>query len=374
VQLKTAFKTYLALPLFSGERTVSDAAEAQREKFDTSLREYLQMPWDNTAEHLFKLDILRNKGVELDRALAQIANFDITAAEHLGIEISSIRAQSLYLKIILDFISILLAVFGTIFAIRVKNLSVKHIATKAEELEVFAGRIAHDLINPLGSILLATTLLERGPTPEEKNKHNERIRITANRMNRVIEDLLNFARAGAKPDLDARADVGEMIENTLVAAKLDAEKNNIRLQAEAIPTPLFVACPSGILGSVLINLIRNALAYVIDGHQPIPQVTVRAKDGYSVVYVEVEDNGPGVAPDKEKLIFQPYTRDNSRVHALSLGIGLATVKRLVETYGGKVGVKSSYGNGSRFWFELPKASPKSVSDLRPDSSVRALQI
>jgi len=73
------------------------------------------------------------------------------------------------------------------------------------------------------------------------------------------------------------------------------------------------------------------------------------------VRVEVADTGPGLPPGSEQLVFEPFRRAGNS-HLPGLGIGLATVKRIVEAYGGRLGVWSTPGRGSTFWFELPEAA------------------
>src|SRR5262249_41145284 len=111
-----------------------------------------------------------------------------------------------------------------------------------------------------------------------------------------------------------------------------------------------VACERGILASVASNLIRNAIKFM--GEKEERRVVVRVEGDDKAVRVEVADTGPGLLPGTEELIFQPYSRVGNRP-GNGLGLGLATVKRLVEAHGGRVGVHSVPSVGATFWFELP---------------------
>jgi signal transduction histidine kinase len=99
--------------------------------------------------------------------------------------------------------------------------------------------------------------------------------------------------------------------------------------------------------------VRNALTHLDAG--PGKRVDILAADAGDRVRIEVRDTGPGLAPGTEARVFEPYVRGPGTAQP-GLGLGLATVKRIVETHGGTVGVESRVGVGCRFWMELPRAA------------------
>ncbi|MDF2695692.1 MAG: sensory transduction histidine kinase, partial [Labilithrix sp.] len=118
------------------------------------------------------------------------------------------------------------------------------------------------------------------------------------------------------------------------------------------PTATVVACSTGVLVSLVSNLLENAIKYM--GNAPVKRVTVHVHEADGRVRFEVRDTGPGVAPSLKDRIFDPYVRAGES-GVPGLGLGLATVRRLVEAHGGSVGVRPNEGGaGSIFWFELPK--------------------
>jgi signal transduction histidine kinase len=106
-----------------------------------------------------------------------------------------------------------------------------------------------------------------------------------------------------------------------------------------------------VLTNIVSNLAQNAVKYMADSE--LKRITVRAIDRGELVRVEMEDTGPGLPAGLEAKVFEPYVRAEGLTQP-GLGLGLATVKRLCEAHGGNVGVRSTRGAGSVFWFELPK--------------------
>ena len=125
-------------------------------------------------------------------------------------------------------------------------------------------------------------------------------------------------------------------------------ERHAELRIEETPD-VAVACSPGVLLSVLGNLLRNGLKYL--GDAETREVLLRVRQRRGRVLFEVEDTGPGIPPSLGMRIFEPYIR-GPNTGAPGIGLGLATVKRLVESHGGTLGVRSGARGGALFWFEL----------------------
>jgi signal transduction histidine kinase len=166
----------------------------------------------------------------------------------------------------------------------------------------------------------------------------------------IVDGLLTFARSGAKPAPGARAGVRAAIADVVENAQPAADAKEIAIRIDPFDDAE-VACTRGALDSILSNLIGNAIQ-----NSPASSgctVTIAARDRGDSMRVEVADTGDGLPPNVERAIFEPYYR--ARRGGGGLGLGLATVKRLVDAHGGTVGVRRNVERGCTFWFDLPKA-------------------
>ena len=224
---------------------------------------------------------------------------------------------------------------------------------RASELDMFAGRVAHDLRAPLTIIELKSSSGRRTDSIDLLHEALERIARQGRRMSEMIDTLLAFAQSGARPGGEictSAADVVREVTSDHGSAIADL---GIQLAVEPIAN-VALACSPSMLGVILSNLVRNAAKYMGNGSGGVRRITVRGRERLDRVRFEVEDTGPGLPAGGEKVVFEPFVR-LSASSVGGIGLGLATVKRLTEAHGGRVGVDSVPGRGSRFWFEIPHA-------------------
>jgi signal transduction histidine kinase len=178
--------------------------------------------------------------------------------------------------------------------------------------------------------------------------------------------LLDFARAGGHAEPGARTDVRSVLSDLWPSLAADAERAHLELVVDTVP-PVMVGCSPGVYLSMVGNLTRNAIKYM--GDSKVRRITVRVTDERTQVRTEVVDTGPGIPDDMLPRLFELWFRGNHTGGPAGFGLGLATVKRLAEGHGGSVGVRSSLGAGSTFWFLLPHAGVVTADDIGGPSPV-----
>ena len=298
---------------------------------------------------------------QTDAATGTLQRLGETRAGLHATRILHTRQEATFIATLLGGLSLGIAFVATFLVLRVlrtrAEITRRYVRLQNErnaELEAFAGRVAHDLRDPLGAIALQLiAVTHRQPLKPELTPHFNAIDRQLTHMNQVIEALLEFARAGAAPAADARANIAEVLSSVLAGIRPRLE--NIRVELTVTPVPPFeIACTAGALSSVLANLLGNAAKFVVEGSELPRRIAVRVSEAAHMAHIEVEDNGPGIPPEAEQHIFEPFRRLNTTRQS-GFGLGLATVKKIVEAYHGRLGVWSRHAKGSIFWFELPKS-------------------
>jgi signal transduction histidine kinase len=231
------------------------------------------------------------------------------------------------------------------------------VARRAEELEQFAARVAHDVLGPLSSTRLAVDLATARVEDPAIRRALERGQRGVTRVSTIVNGLLRFARAGAQPEPGVVTLISGVIEGVMTDLETIAEEAGVTLRAAPVPHCAVPGNP-GVLVSVVENLARNAIKYM--GQRPVRTVDLRVSlrgtgaGAGTIVRLEVQDSGPGIAPELLHSVFDPHVRGRTQGQP-GIGLGLATVKRIVESHGGSVGVQSKLEEGSLFWCELPRA-------------------
>ena len=221
-----------------------------------------------------------------------------------------------------------------------------------EELEQFAYIASHDLQEPLRMVASYTELLGeryRGRLDEKADKYIAYAVDGAHRMQRLIQDLLAYARVSSQAKPLQPTDAGAVLAEVLIQLRPTIEKNRARIISDKLPV---VSADEGQLGQVLQNLIGNAVKFH-DGKPP--QIEVRAKRVGKMVQFSVADNGIGIAKENGGRIFQMFQRLHTREEYDGTGIGLTIAKRIVERHGGKIWFDSVPGTGTTFRFTMPSA-------------------
>lgn len=220
-----------------------------------------------------------------------------------------------------------------------------------EELEAFAYSLAHDLHAPLRAMDGFSRILmddHAGNLSEDGRRCAEMISDAARTMGRMIRDLLAYSRL-ARSDLPLEPlELPGIVERAKAQVAGDVQERKAKVVVEPLPPAIG---HDATLVQVFANLIGNGIKFV--PAERTPEIRVRAESANHWVRVWVEDNGIGIANEHRDRIFRVFERLHNVEDYAGTGIGLAIVKKGVERMGGKVGVESLPGHGSRFWVDLP---------------------
>ena len=288
---------------------------------------------------------------QLDTDIARIQDFDLLAASAAAVRIEDLVRLSTAASVTVALLTVTLTVLAGLLAIRIAHRYHRSLHDHADDLEQFAGRVAHDLRGPLASTCAAlhsAARLSSGRTREALDRGQHGLR----RLRRLVDDLLEFARAGAA-DRGVAADLGQVISDVVGDLSELAAEYRVELRVESLACAS-VACSRGVLTSIVQNLVQNAISHM--GPSEVRVVRVRAPAGGlgGRVRIEVEDSGPGIPEALGDAAFEPFVRGEAPEVAGS-GLGLATVKRFVTAHGGRVGFRPKPGRGTLFWLEMPRA-------------------
>ncbi len=172
-----------------------------------------------------------------------------------------------------------------------------------------------------------------------------RIMVAAERMDALIRDALNYSRAVRQELPLEPIDSGALLRGMLDSyPELQPSKAHIRIEGEL---PMVMANEAG-LTQCFSNLLGNAVKFVVPSQMPQVHIWAEAREEW--VRIWVADQGIGISPQMMPRIFDMFSRGSNTYEGT--GIGLALVRKVVQRMGGKVGVESEEGKGSRFWIEL----------------------
>jgi signal transduction histidine kinase len=241
----------------------------------------------------------------------------------------------------------------------------RNLAYANKDLESFSYSVSHDLKSPLRRVKGFADLLEKdagGRLDSVEREYLEVIKNESERMNRLIEGLLDFARIGHREIRFETVDLDKVVNGVIAGVKLEYPDREILWDIHPLPA---VDCDRELIKQVAENLIGNAVKFTRGRTPARIEVGVLPKnDGNEEVVFYVKDNGAGFDGSGATKLFNAFQRLHSEKEFEGTGIGLANVQRIIQKHGGKVWAEGEVDKGATFYFSLPscKRNEKSLAE------------
>jgi two-component system sensor histidine kinase/response regulator len=261
-------------------------------------------------------------------------------------------------------------------AVELEELN-RELASMSRFKTEFVSTMSHELRTPLGAIIGAAELLSQTKQDERGQITVQTIVEASGALLALINSVLDFSKIEAgKMELACEPfEIEPILEGAAGVLANRAREKNITLNAYIDPSIPAVLGDRDRVRQILLNLLGNAVKFTDDGRVAARAVSVKLSDDVVVVRFDVQDTGIGIPADVLPKLFEPFAqadRSASRRFA-GTGLGLSISKRLVELMGGAIGVESTSGVGSSFWFTVPfaRAPEAGVAQRRVPSGTAA---
>ncbi|MDO8206530.1 MAG: ATP-binding protein [Gallionella sp.] len=244
-------------------------------------------------------------------------------------------------------------------------------ANKAKS--VFLANMSHELRTPLNAILGFSSMMRKDPLLQHEQRENlDIINRSGEHLLTLINDVLEMAKieAGRVQLENAPFDLGGMVRDVTDMMHMRAQEKGLRLLVDqSSEFPRYIKGDEARLRQILINLVGNAVKFTQQGG-----VTVRFGMKPNVplkrLLIEVEDTGPGIKPEDQDKIFEPFVQVEEIAAQKGTGLGLTITRQFIQLMGGTISIESTQGKGSTFRVELPVNMVAAADVVKPETTVK----
>lgn len=263
-----------------------------------------------------------------------------------GQSVDNVIRERFYNNLVLIFIVDFILLIGVFFVFRNVRKQMELARLKSD----FVSNVSHELRTPLALIRMYAESLEmdRVKNDSKKNEYYQVINQESERLTRLINNILNFSRieSGKKEYNFRQIDLNQQVQKILDMYEFHLQSKGFKINSSLQEGLEKINADEEAISETIINLIDNAVKYSEDKKE----IEIKTWDENSSVFFEIRDNGIGIKPENQKLIFDKFYRVSStEVHdTKGSGLGLSLVKHIIDAHKGKIFVESKLGKGSCF--------------------------